>query len=93
MYSCFIHDIVITDYLAVSSEQWIHIILLLLYGRRSTCGIRKYSKVYPHVHMHMYTVLLSSAANLRRVEVNNKRIQFKTKKHITDHVAVMQYGI
>jgi len=36
-----------SDYPAVSSEQRIHIILLLLYGRRSTRGTRKYSKVNP----------------------------------------------
>ena len=36
-----------SDYPAVSPEQRIRIILLLLYGRRSTRGTRKYSKVYP----------------------------------------------
>ena len=42
-----------SDYLAVSPEQRILIVLLLLYGWRSTRGTRKYSKVYPFYQTHL----------------------------------------
>ena len=51
LYHCNLHVQLLctwcSDHLAVSSEQRIRIILLLLYSRRSTRGTRKYSKVYP----------------------------------------------
>ena len=55
LYHCNLHVQLLctwySDYPAVTSEQRIHIILLLLYGRRSTRGTRKYSKVYPMYHV------------------------------------------